>query len=534
MKKFLAILILLTILASNSVIMTVAQETEPPRCVPEDTADTVVDSNESDIASTGANPLSVPRIDIHTENGNGASLLKADGYVNAQIAITDTDSSVLSGDVLFKVRGNSTAIDSIQKKGFTFKFNKKAEVLGMGKGKKWALLANCFDPTLLRNFVMFEWAKEMGLPYTSEQCFVELWLDDEYRGCYTVYELVQEGKDRVDIDVESNGGKKDFLLEVEASRVEDDETYITVRGHRFIVSEPEEPNEDQIGYITGVMADMIDTMKGGSEAEIRQKIDLDSFAAYYLLNEYAKTADFGFSSVFFFYKDGKLYAGPPWDYDLSLGNLNGDLNSASAKAASKSDGIMQSDKNLYRYLCGMDWFQAQIRRVYYRHYDYIENISADGGLLDQLRDRYADVFARNFGKWRVGRWWLNYQKVPFATYEENFDFFKTWCVQRNAWLSDYYDISDDLVICGDADSDGYVSIMDATVIQRRLAELPTPSFDERAADVDGDGLDITDATKIQRYLAEFDNIYHINELLTVPDPITPQPTLSPFELSVVP
>ena len=57
MKKVLAILILLTILASNSVIMTVAQETEPPRCVPEDTADTVVDSNESDIASTGANPL---------------------------------------------------------------------------------------------------------------------------------------------------------------------------------------------------------------------------------------------------------------------------------------------------------------------------------------------------------------------------------------------------------------------------------------------------------------------------------------------
>ena len=94
-------------------------------------------------------------------------------------------------------------------------------------------------------------------------------------------------------------------------------------------------------------------------------------------------------------------------------------------------------------------------------------------------------------------------------------------------------------IRGDANGDGHVTIMDATVIQRRLAEIPTPSFDERAADVDGDGLNITDATQIQRYLAEFDNIYHINETVTIPDPTTPQPTTpqptrDPYELPVVP
>ena len=31
------------------------------------------------------------------------------------------------------------------------------------------------------------------------------------------------------------------------------------------------------------------------------------------------------SSVFFYYKDGKLYAGPAWDYDLSAGNINDTL-----------------------------------------------------------------------------------------------------------------------------------------------------------------------------------------------------------------
>ena len=97
---------------------------------------------------------------------------------------------------------------------------------------------------------------------------------------------------------------------------------------------------------------------------------------------------------------------------------------------------------------------------------------------------------------------------------------------------------------GDADGDGVVTIRDATTIQRRLVEIPTPSFDERAADVDGDGLNITDATSIQRYLAQFENIYHIDETVTIPDPTTPQPTMpqpttpqptrEPYELPVVP
>ena len=92
---------------------------------------------------------------------------------------------------------------------------------------------------------------------------------------------------------------------------------------------------------------------------------------------------------------------------------------------------------------------------------------------------------------------------------------------------------------GDADGDGEVTIADATVIQRTLANIPTPYIDKKAADVDGDGMNITDATNIQRYLAQFENTYHIGETVTVPDPTTPQPTTpqptrDPYELPVVP
>lgn len=85
-------------------------------------------------------------------------------------------------------------------------------------------------------------------------------------------------------------------------------------------------------------------------------------------------------------------------------------------------------------------------------------------------------------------------------------------------------------LIGDANDDGYVTIVDVTAIQRMLAQFPTVDFNEQAADINGNGLDIDDATAIQRYLAEFEDTYHIGEFVSdVPD-------MSPdeYELIVVP
>ena len=475
----------------------------------------------SDPAATGAarelspaGDIPIPKIEIDTADGRGAQLLKADGYVDAQISITDTDGGNLSGAIQFKVRGNSTAIDSIPKKGFTFKYDKKTNVLGMGKGKKWALLANCFDPTLLRNYLIFDLAERLGLPYVSNQCYAELWLDGSYRGCYTVYEPVQEGTDRVDIDTDGN---KDFLLEYEASRSEDDITYINISGVRFAISEPDPPDDDQTAYITDVMTDIASTMRYGTQEQIREKLDIDSFAKYYLLNEYAKTLDFGMSSVFFFYKDGKLYAGPPWDYDLALGNANSELQSPAAKEGARSDGIMQASKNLYRWLGNKSWFIDEVRRVYAAYYDDFAAISSDGGTLDTLRAEYQSLFNRNFGIWKVSRWWLNYQRVPLATYEDNYSFLKNWCSERNTWLTEYYGLSPYTYVVGDADGNGEVEIIDVTLIQRYLANIPT-TLDDRAVircAVTGEELGVIDATVIQRFLSEMNPPYPIGEQKTV-------------------
>lgn len=68
-------------------------------------------------------------------------------------------------------------------------------------------------------------------------------------------------------------------------------------------------------------------------------------------------------------------------------------------------------------------------------------------------------------------------------------------------------LTDRVGYIGDADGDGEVAILDATVIQRHLAQLDTLDIEYReyACDIDDDGkVDVLDATRIQRKLAVLD------------------------------
>ena len=71
-------------------------------------------------------------------------------------------------------------------------------------------------------------------------------------------------------------------------------------------------------------------------------------------------------------------------------------------------------------------------------------------------------------------------------------------------------------LLGDVDGDGEVTIVDATMIQRVLVNIPGAVINEAAADVDGDGeVTIIDATFIQRYLASVPVAFPIGEFITI-------------------
>ena len=92
---------------------------------------------------------------------------------------------------------------------------------------------------------------------------------------------------------------------------------------------------------------------------------------------------------------------------------------------------------------------------------------------------------------------------------------------------------------GDADGNGYVDIVDSTIIGRHLVNLSVPSFFPKYADVDNSGdVEITDATLIQRALADISNFYNVGD--TVEETQAPtqaptqKPTRDPYELPFIP
>ena len=97
-----------------------------------------------------------------------------------------------------KGRGNSTW--GLEKKPYNIKFDKKTDLFGMGKAKKWTLLANHYDRSLIRNIAAYELAQRIGLPYTCLYQPVDLYINGTYLGNYLVTESVEVGATRVDIN----------------------------------------------------------------------------------------------------------------------------------------------------------------------------------------------------------------------------------------------------------------------------------------------------------------------------------------------
>lgn len=80
-------------------------------------------------------------------------------------------------------------------------------------------------------------------------------------------------------------------------------------------------------------------------------------------------------------------------------------------------------------------------------------------------------------------------------------------------------------ILGDANCDGAVTVIDATWIQRVSADIFEGAYSEAAADVDGSGVvDISDATLIQKWLAEIETPYAIGTPIAVPEETTIEST----------
>lgn len=257
---------------------------------------------------------------IHEEKGNKES---------GVIRIYDADGKEsYTGNLSFiKGRGNATWTD-FEKKPYSLKLEESAALLGMGEAQKWILLANAGDPAIIRNKIVYNFAEELGLAYTADSRWVDLYLNGEYAGLYQLTERNEVHPERVDI-----GQEDSFLVSLELESRLKDQNYpyvLTQENQALRVHYPENPTKEELTKIesrlqsveNAILAeDGIDPVTGKHWTEL---IDLDSWVKKYLLEEIFGNGDAGAISQYFYLDGteelGKLYAGPVWDYDRTMGN----------------------------------------------------------------------------------------------------------------------------------------------------------------------------------------------------------------------
>lgn len=221
-----------------------------------------------------------------------------------------------------KGRGNSSWYKA--KKPYSVTLAREADLLGMGQAREWILLANAMDPSHLRNKAAYDLADKAGMTFTPECQWVDLYLNGEYAGLYLLSERNEIHSQRVDLQEAGS-----FLVSREPRRRLTSQNYpcVIVDSGAALRIYQSGVTEEELYRIWQPIDNAIFSADGRDQASgntWQKWIDLDSWAMNYLIAEAFGNADAGVGSTFY-YRDGadpsgKIYAGPVWDYDLSMGN----------------------------------------------------------------------------------------------------------------------------------------------------------------------------------------------------------------------
>jgi len=382
------------------------------------------ETNEVDVCSEML-PRELPILSIQTEENENVTDNEeyVDGSVHVRI---EGNCNEEVSEVKIRTRGNSTLIPD--KKAYQIKFPDKTGVLGMPENKRWVLLANYFDKTMLRNEVGFEFGRISDMDWTPQSKFIELKLNNEYLGTYLITQKVEEGTHRVNI------GDEGFLLEVvPEERLEDDE--VTIETERFTVV-VKEPNINaggiQYQYIQDYLSQMEAALYGedfmDDQLGYANYLDVESCVDWYLINEIAKNTDAAFhASVFMYLIPGeKLKMGPVWDFDLSFGNVNYNDNFI-------PEGFWMKDarwiKRLFEDPEFVDKVKSRYEFFYSNKANMINMINSNASLINSSQDE-------NYEKWETLGELIWPNPVSFDTFEEEVDYLSDWIDKRMEWLNE--------------------------------------------------------------------------------------------------
>lgn len=241
----------------------------------------------------------------------------------------DTDASAS-----VRERGNSSRTHT--KKPWRIKFDKKQRVLGApAKAKKWTLINNHSDKTLMRNAVAFEISRRVGLEYTPFCEIVDVVLNGEFKGCYQLCDQVEAKENRIPVDemeatdIELPALSGGYHFEIDYYAPEEPEGTWFVSDNLEIPVTLKSPDDggtpEQMAYIRDYFNQFVDIVMRSDYNDrvtgVESILDYDQYLRYFIVQEVLANADGVFCCHMYKKRnDPLIYTGPVWDAELAFDN----------------------------------------------------------------------------------------------------------------------------------------------------------------------------------------------------------------------
>lgn len=266
-------------------------------------------------------------------------ICRPDGSRNNVSDSSNTAFLNYNGKIGIELRGSSSQALSKKPYGFSTRSNdnatcKNVSLLDMPSDNDWVLNALAFDPSMIRDYLSYHLARSMG-NYAPRTRFVEVIIDDDYKGVYILMEKIKIDKGRIDLTKPSpednelpdiTGG---YIVKADKTTGGDEvawtmPSYAQTTNYLYDCPKPEAISAQQSEYIQNVFAQLAAATNPSNPSIVNgypSIIDVPSFIDFIILAELSANVDaYQLSTYFHKDKNGKLRAGPVWDYNLTFGN----------------------------------------------------------------------------------------------------------------------------------------------------------------------------------------------------------------------
>ncbi|MBR3702123.1 MAG: CotH kinase family protein [Alistipes sp.] len=400
----------------------------------------------------------LPTVVINTENA--ADIVSKEEEISSKVYVISEDGTKFHYAEQTGVRGRGNASWNFDKKPYRLKFDKKVRLLDApAKAKKWTLISNHSDKTLMRNILAFEISRRVGAKYTPYCQPVDVIINGEYKGCYQLCDQIEVDENRVNItemepeDISGDAITGGYLIEIDAYAYEEPEhsMFKSSKGIPVTIKSPDDDDitPQQKSYIESYFNRLENRVFAENFSDethgYRQLFDTESFIKHFIVGEISGNTDTYWST--YLYKergDDKIYTGPVWDFDIAFENDNRThpISQYNDFIYATDDSSAAGGKNMKRFVSRIikedPVANAQLKQMW-------NELRNNGIISEESLIAYIDQTAAlldesqklNFKRWKIldRKFHMNFQAL--GSYEAEVNTIKSYIDERLVRLDEF-------------------------------------------------------------------------------------------------